>query len=77
MQHPVDPYQADPYREEEALRRMDRRERWRMISQIGHLAALVAGILALLALLALLFSMITFARQSVSSLISTMFGGIR
>ena len=66
----------DPYQEEEALRRLDRRERWRMISQMGHLAALVTGVLLLFALLALLFSMITFARQSVSSLLSTMFGVI-
>ena len=68
--------QYDPYQEEEALRRLDKRERWRMISQIGQLAALVIGILLLFALLALLFSMITFARQSVSSLLSTMFGVI-
>ena len=33
-------------------------------------------LLLLFALLALLFSMITFARQSVSSLLSTMFGVI-
>ena len=66
----------DPYQEEEALRRLDRRERWRMISQMGQLAALVTGVLLLFALLALLFSMITFARQSVSSLLSTMFGVI-
>ena len=66
--------QYDPYQEEEALRRLDKRERWRMISQIGQLAALVIGILLLFALLALLFSMITFARQNISSLISTMFG---
>ncbi len=69
--------QYDPYQEEEALRRLDKRERWRMISQIGQLAALVIGILLLFALLALLFSMITFARQNLSSLLSTMFGVIR
>ena len=69
--------QYDPYQEEEALRRLDKRERWRMISQIGQLAALVIGILLLFALLALLFSMITFARQNISSLLSAMFGGIR
>ena len=69
--------QYDPYQEEEALRRLDKRERWRMISQIGQLAALVIGILLLFALLALLFSMITFARQNISSLHSTMFGVIR
>ncbi len=69
--------QYDPYQEEEALRRLDKRERWRMISQIGQLAALVIGILLLFALLALLFSMITFARQNISSLLSTMFGVIR
>ena len=69
--------QYDPYQEEEALRRLDKRERWRMISQIGQLAALVIGILLLFALLALLFSMISFARQNISSLLSTMFGVIR
>ena len=69
--------QYDPYQEEEALRRLDKRERWRMISQIGQLAALVIGILLLFALLALLFSMITFARQNLSSLLSTMCGVIR
>lgn len=69
--------QYDSYQEEEALRRLDKRERWRMISQIGQLAALVIGILLLFALLALLFSMITFARQNISSLLSTMFGVIR
>ena len=62
---------------EEALRRLDSRERWRMISQIGQLAGLVTGVLLLFALLALLFSMITFAGQSLSSLLSMMFGGIR
>ena len=72
MQHPYDPYQ-----EEEALRRLDSRERWRMIAQIGHLAALVIGVLLLFALLTLLFSMITFARQNLSSLLSMMFGNIR
>ena len=69
--------QYDPYQEEEALRRLDKSERWRMISQIGQLATLVIGILLLFALLALLFSMITFARQNISSLLSTMFGVIR
>ena len=48
-----------------------------MISQIGQLAGLVTGVLLLFALLALLFSMITFARQNISSLLSTMFGVIR
>ena len=67
----------DPYQEEEALRRLDSRERWRMISQIGQLAGLVTGVLLLFALLALLFSMITFARQNLSSLLSMMFGNIR
>lgn len=67
----------DPYQEEEALRRLDSRERWRMISQIGQLAGLVTGVLLLFALLALLFSMITFARQNISSLLSAMFGVIR
>ncbi len=67
-------YSEDPYQAEEELRRVNRRERWRMISQIWELAALVTGVLALFALLALLFSMISFARQSVSSLLSMMFG---
>ena len=59
------------------MERLDRRERWRMISQIGQLAALVIGILLLFALLALLFSMIAFARQNLSSLLAALFGVIR
>lgn len=71
------PQPYDPYQDEEELARLDRKERWRMIAQLGDLAAVVTGALLLFALLALLFSMVNFAGQSLTAMFGLMFGTVR
>ena len=51
--------------------------RFRLAAGAGNLVAVIGGAVLILVLLTLLFSMITFARQNISSLLSTMFGVIR